>query len=224
MRAGVVSVWLGLADGLRTERRERVAPRVHVVARAEGWNPEKYAREQIRSLVRQVFGAGERSVRQIVISAVERETDVSELCQRVADALVAETGKEVAVVVSGEGGGELLEDRKLGLRQSGRMVAEGVWMLPLPVKGGTLLHQYLSEVRREFEYSIVASGPAGESGEAAAMAQFADGIILVVSAQRTRRAVALRIRQSLDAAHVRLLGTVLSEREFPVPEGIYRRL
>jgi hypothetical protein len=28
----------------------------------------------------------------------------------------------------------------------------------------------------------------------------------------------------LDAAQARILGTVLSDRSFPIPEGIYRRL
>jgi Mrp family chromosome partitioning ATPase len=84
------------------------------------------------------------------------------------------------------------------------------------------LHAYLAEVRREFEYSIVAAPPAGESNEALAMAQFADGIILVLSAMHTRRVTARKIAEVL--AQVRLLGTVLADREFPMPEGIYRRL
>jgi Mrp family chromosome partitioning ATPase len=56
------------------------------------------------------------------------------------------------------------------------------------------------------------------------MAQFADGMILVLSAQRTRRATAIKVKQTLERANVRLLGSVLSDREFPIPEGIYRRL
>lgn len=227
MRAGVMSTWLGVAHGLRTERRERTATHVHAVERAEAWNPEKYAREQIRGLVRQVFAVGERSARQVVISAAERETDVDELCLQVAEALAAETAKEVAVaaVEPAVGGfGVYDRGRRAALRDTGRRVKEGVWLLPLPGASRSLLHPYLSGVRREFEYSIVAAAPAGESGEALAMAEFADGIILVVSAQRTRRAAAMRIRELLDAAQVKLLGTVLSEREFPVPEGIYRRL
>ena len=86
------------------------------------------------------------------------------------------------------------------------------------------LHSYLGEVRREFEYSIVEAPPAGESNEATAMAQFADGIILVLSAQRTRRIAARKIKEALEEAQARLLGTVLSDRSFPIPERIYRRL
>ncbi len=54
------------------------------------------------------------------------------------------------------------------------------------------------------------------------MAHAADGIVLVVSAARTRRATALKVKNDLNG--VRLLGTVLCDREFPIPRGIYRRL
>jgi Mrp family chromosome partitioning ATPase len=56
------------------------------------------------------------------------------------------------------------------------------------------------------------------------MAQFADGIILVLSARHTRRVTACKIKETLQAAQARLLGTVLSDRVFPIPEAIYRRL
>jgi Mrp family chromosome partitioning ATPase len=56
------------------------------------------------------------------------------------------------------------------------------------------------------------------------MAQFADGIILVLSAHRTRRVVARRIKEVLEETKARVLGTVLTDRVFPIPEGIYRRL
>jgi hypothetical protein len=51
---------------------------------------------------------------------------------------------------------------------------------------------------------------------------FTLGIILVLSAKHTRRVTALKIKNALR--QVRLLGTVLSDREFPIPTSIYRRL
>ena len=80
----------------------------------------------------------------------------------------------------------------------------------------------MAELRREFEYSIVAAPASTLSSEAAEMARFADGIILVVSAQHTRRVTALKVKNALG--HLRLLGTVLSDREFPIPTSVYRRL
>ena len=56
------------------------------------------------------------------------------------------------------------------------------------------------------------------------MAEAADGVVLVVTANRTRRAVALGAAQALLAAGARVLGTVLADRTFPIPETIYRRL
>jgi Mrp family chromosome partitioning ATPase len=71
----------------------------------------------------------------------------------------------------------------------------------------------------------VIHGPAaGLSSEAALLGQLADGIILVLDAHSTRRATALKIKETLQGASSKILGTVLSERAFPVPEGIYRRL
>jgi Mrp family chromosome partitioning ATPase len=115
------------------------------------------------------------------------------------------------------------------LRRIATRVHGNLWLVPGSTRGGAgvstaSLHSYLGELRREFEYSIV-EGPAyGMSADATAMAQFADGIILVLSAQYTRRATARKIKQSLLGAQACLLGTVLIDRVFPIPQGLYRRL
>jgi Mrp family chromosome partitioning ATPase len=56
------------------------------------------------------------------------------------------------------------------------------------------------------------------------MGQLADGIILVLEAHNTRRAIARKIIETFEAAQVRVLGIVLSQRTFPLPEWMYRRL
>ena len=86
------------------------------------------------------------------------------------------------------------------------------------------LYAHIGELRREFEYSIVEAGPATDSGDVAILGQLADGVVLVLSARYTRRATAHKVKQMLDSAGVRILGTVLSDREFPIPERIYRWL
>jgi hypothetical protein len=40
----------------------------------------------------------------------------------------------------------------------------------------------------------------------------------------TRRRAALQTKRALEEAGVRLLGTVLADREFPIPQNLYRRL
>jgi hypothetical protein len=203
------------------------------------WSPENFAREQIRGLVRQVFFSNAvHTVRQIVFSALERETEVRSICRRVGETLAPEIDGRVAVVGSYPrmiSSSEMQrepapdEDESTPLRQVATRVRGNLWLIPDGARGGdsglpASWDSFLGEVRREFEYSIVQAPPAGESDEATEMAQAADGIILVLSAQRTRRATACKIKQMLEAAHANILGTVLSDRVFPIPEAIYRRL
>ena len=243
MREEVVDAgFFGSSEGTRSgaARTVEVPMRAEVKGtwRVEEWNPEDFAQEQIRGLVRRVFfGSPERVVRQVVFSAVEPETDVHRLCRLVGDALAEETTGSIAVSgnfavpVEYPGKGLTLQQEDRGgmkrLRQGAWRVQENTWLVPVERKhsvSASSLHQYLSEVRREFEYSIVAACSAAHSNQALAMAQFADGIILVLSAQHTRRATALRIKQTLEGSRARLMGTVLSDRLFPMPAALYRRL
>lgn len=207
------------------------------VPQASGWNPEDFARSQIRVLVRRVFFANvERPVRQVVFSAMDPVTDVKSICRQVGEALAQETAGSVALV--GEHPQMLRDpetdrsknpDGSTALRRSATRLQTNLWLVPASEEHGLRgtavgLHSYLGAVRREFDYSILEGPPAGESNEATSMAQFADGIILVLSAGSTRRVVARRIKEMLEAAQARVLGTVLTDRVFPIPERIYRRL
>src|SRR3954452_3038651 len=66
---------------------------------ADGWTPERFAREQVRHLVRQVFfNKAPIQIRQVVFSAVDFQTDVQRICARVGEALAEESTSDVAVV------------------------------------------------------------------------------------------------------------------------------
>ena len=96
MREGVMSAGVLFA---RSTVREKVRSEEESVPEAGGWNPEDFAREQIRGLVRQVFFSNvERRVRQVVFSALDPETDVKSICRQVGEALALETEGSVAVV------------------------------------------------------------------------------------------------------------------------------
>jgi Mrp family chromosome partitioning ATPase len=58
----------------------------------------------------------------------------------------------------------------------------------------------------------------------ASIGRASDGLVLVLTANKTRRLVAAQVRDQLTKAQVPLLGTVLAERRFPVPQGLYRSL
>jgi hypothetical protein len=236
MREGIMNTWLlSVTGGLRSASRERVSENVKTLQTGQQWNPDRFAEEQMRGLVLQVFCSAATPARQVVFSATDRETDVRSICLQAAETLAREGSGDVAVVTAPDvapPGSTHLErssdSTKNGnhlLRPTATRLQSNLWLLP-PLENRierptTTLRAYLEEVRKQFDYSIVEGSPASES---AAMAQFADGIILVISAQYTRRVTARRIRDSLSAPGARLLGTVLSDREFPMPERIYRRL
>lgn len=202
------------------------------------WNKETFADEQIRGLVRQVFSTGLKPpVQQVVFSSVEHETDVRSLCTWVGEVLAQEKSADVAVIDETEVSLERSSSRAnleahsqyqtTPIRQFAKPIHENIWSVPPRSAGPDSCHRsslcaYMAELRREFEYSIVAAPASTVSSVALEMARFADGIILVLSAQHTRRVTALKVKNALG--RVRLLGTVLSDREFPIPTSIYRRL
>ena len=227
MRAQTMSELLcGFAREAQASERDAVIVENTFIRRSAEFAVERFAAGQIRGLIRQVFTSGvSPAIRQVVFSGIDAEADVGGVCRKVGETLAAETGKDVVVITSGAPpelarGIDPFEVRKVAKHVDGKL-----WSLQLSndsshVAGSSLV-AYLKEVRREFEYSIVAAS-AGVADEAVVMGQAADGIILVLSALRTRRAAALRFREALGSS--RLLGTILTDREFPIPSAIYRRL
>jgi len=233
MSAGV----LGIEVRREADWEEHAAPRVQTIRPNRTWTPESFAREQIRGLVSQVFSLSTNpQIRQVVISAIEPEAEIRSICKRVAAILAQETGSEVGIVAAWANESVDSQERAMGaerrgsscLRESAVRIQENVWLtraqVALQQASVAAVHTYLGEIRSEFQYSILEGPCAGISNDAALLGRFADGIILVISAERTRRVTARKIKESIEAAKVRLLGVMLSDREFPIPEQIYRRL
>jgi hypothetical protein len=203
----------------------------------EEWNPEDYAHEQIRGLVRRVFLSNTPdSPRQVVFSASDVNTEVGSICDQVGRALALETSADIAIV-----GRELWADSAgqttscsmaTAIKSCARQEAVNLWhvsefdLRKFGQEPGTAQYwvHCLDKLRNEFQYTIIQAPAAATSSEAALLGQLADGIILVLGAHRTRRASARKIKETLQAAHSRILGTVLNGRRFPVPASIYRRL
>jgi len=54
--------------------------------------------------------------------------------------------------------------------------------------------------------------------------KWTDGVVLILEADRTRRDTARRIKESLAVANAKVLGVVLNNRSYPIPEPLYSRL
>lgn len=202
------------------------------------WDPQRFAEEQLRGLVRQVFSESRgMDVRQVAFSAIDSSTDVAGLCRRVGEMLATEKRVDVAIVgaffqlvpnaPSEPCSIEQADGMEDHLKETATRLGRHCWLLDSGERicsGGERLHTFLRQIRQQFDYSIVAAPAASESDVAMAMSRCADGIILIVSAQQTRRAAARTIKEKMDEAHVRLLGAILSDREFPIPHSLYCRL
>lgn len=231
-----------IPEGVQAAAGHRVSAESHLreVPRvaAAGWDLESFAEEQLRGLVRQLYLAGSKPSRQVVFAAVDSETDVSELCRQAAEALSEESygatclleadfEKPQAVPIKNS------DHRSPGLlRDQGVRISNKLWYMPAEVfvgerNGGmsaSWLRPRLAEFRLEFDHLLIQAPAASLTNQAALLARLCDGLVLVLAANSTRRAAAQKAKERLMAAHVRLLGTVLTERTFPIPRAIYERV
>jgi hypothetical protein len=230
----------GVSEGIPIE----VSREEPSAAKSGDWSLASFAEDQIRSLVQQTFLSHRKHARQIVFSAVDEETDVSSLCMSVGDTLVRQDSGTACVVESllrssmrpAPADGEVVPSnypKRFGvLRDTSQQLSNRLWFMPRSVlldgndgKFSPLwLRGRLAELRLEFDYTVLQGPAAGVHSEAALLGSLCDGLVLVVRANSTRRVAAQHARQMLHAANARLLGTVLSERTFPIPEALYKRL
>jgi len=202
------------------------------------WNPVEFAREQLRGLVRQVFSPGwPRPSQQVVFSAVTCGTNARALCISVGRILADEAPGRVCVIDAPAEQGSKAEEALraapgTALRHTSQQVSENLWAIPSASLLGhgqnllseTWLRGRLRELRREFDYSVIHAHPVTLRSDTALLGSLADGVVLVLDASLTRRVVAQRTKEILQLADATVLGTVLINRVFPIPDAIYRRL
>ena len=115
---------------------ETALPQVGVVCETSDWNPQAFAREQIRGLVQRVFFAsGSRPVRQVVFSAVGPNTDVANICDQVGRALALETRAHIAIVSREHLAGEAVQSHprcagSAAIKTWSTQMAINLWHVP----------------------------------------------------------------------------------------------
>ncbi|HEY5214675.1 MAG TPA: hypothetical protein VIJ38_16790 [Acidobacteriaceae bacterium] len=200
--------------------------------------------EEILRLIQRIFlSANGSAPRQVVLCGVDDENGSSSVCARAGRTLAANSSRPVCLVdanvrsprLSGlfgiegtnpfAGPSAPLRDRcvKIGgnLWLAGpSILADNSRVLLPPVQ----LKERLAQLRDEFEYMLIDAPATSVCGDAQLLGLVADAAILVIEANSTRRLTARNAKNSLDAAGVRLLGTVLHNRSFPIPESLYRAL
>ena len=212
---------------------------IHELVQRPALSPQASVRaDQIHALVQQLFfhqhhDHRAQPVRHVGFAAVEPSTETATLCLDVARSLAEEDTCDVGLIDAHTGSIPLQTQLKLQPANRAEptwLIAPHLWFVPreswLPnAPGQRITDQSLARLRElttEFDFSILCCAPV--SWLTPTIAQACDGLVLVLTANKTRRLVAAQIKDHLNKAQVPLLGTVLAERRFPVPQGLYQSL
>ena len=206
------------------------------------------SREKLMKLVQTVFfRPGKESRRVVVFAGAVAGTGCSSICVGAAEALAAQVDEPVCIVDSNlrlpslhlclgvenrEGLSEALLNGEPIRKYLQKLPTPNLWFLSsgrnsTPVAGVTSTSRLagrIVELRQEFRYALMDSPPINVYSDAVPLVQAADGVILVVSANSTRRDVACKAKACFENAGANVLGVVLNNRTYPVPQAIYERL
>jgi hypothetical protein len=215
-------------------------PRRDAVASSD----DRIVREQLGGLVQKLYLPGHRGGRRhIAFSSLERSGVSPWLSARIGNILAQQVSESVCLVEADRDAKLLRElvapkspetaefatplgndltirvEKNLWLCPASRFLCEDDWTPQVDV-----VRNRLSRLRREFGYLVIRAPALCLGEEAALMGQLSEGLVLVLEANVTRRVAAVCARDMLAAMGVPLLGTILDQRSFPVPESIYRRI
>lgn len=95
---------------------------------------------------------------------------------------------------------------------------------PAELLDSTQMKDLISAVRTKFEYIIIDTPPIVAVTDSGILASQADGVLLVIQAGRTQRGIVKRATEFLNQAHAKIIGHVLTNIEYHLPEYIYRYL
>lgn len=187
------------------------------------------------SLVHQLFfptAALKRT--SVLFASVDSQSKASGICEQIAIGLANYSGEMVGIVEAGDAN-DLLPLKKHPSNTARSVwqacsvpVAEHVRRIPAALlfdgqnPDASVSGDPLKHLRSAFSHFVLSA--AIHDSEMPALSRMCDGVVLVLTANTTRKQAALRAKEQLSNYGVTLLGTVLDQRTLPIPESIYRYL
>jgi capsular exopolysaccharide synthesis family protein len=216
--------------------------------RCKGLDLAGKAQQEVIKLVQRLFLLpGADAPHMVVFCGVATGDGASWTCMRAAELLASQVEASVCVVDAdlrapvlhdyfrkdnAEGLADAIRQSRPVRSFTRRLSGSNLWLLtsgsragdPQAVLTSERLPSRLAELRAAFSYVLVDAPPLNIYADAPLLGKLADGVVLVVGANSTRREVVRKAKESLDSAQVRLLGAVLNKRKFSIPESLYRLL
>ena len=208
---------------------------------------EAIAREEELKLAQRIFLPEESSPRMVLFSGFERDTGCASICVRVGKMLASQGEGSVCLVDMGfrapslheccgvpndRGLAEAITDSNPIQEFAKQLSPDNLWLIPGGQRASQVnfakvadrLRARMEELRKTFRFVIVHSGSLWLNADAMLISRWTDGVVLILEANSTRRDTARRMKESLAAANARVLGVVLNNRTYPIPETLYSRL
>ena len=211
-------------------------------------DPAAWANEEGLRLVQQIFLLQNQSSPQVVVFAgIDHGSGCSRICSSVATILAANSMKSVCLLEANFrspgipamfgttnhfGFADALHE-KGSIRTFTKLLnGENLWLLSAGALTGASpnllasdrLQERFAEIRAEFDFVIVDAPPLTMYSDAVTISQNADGLVLILEADLTRREAACAAAARLKSANVPILAAVLNKRSYPIPQSIYKRL
>lgn len=205
------------------------------------------ANDEVAKLVHRLFFHGDSShnPKAVSFSGITREDRSSWICACAARSLALQTSASVCVVDANLWVPQLHThfDSTNGIGLAAALVCDepirkfteplpngNLWLMSSGVMNRTLYthaerwRARFTELRDEFNYILINACSLARESEATLAGQLADGTVLIVEANKSRRESVRRAKDRLNSSEVCLLGAVLDQRTFPIPDFLYRKL
>lgn len=112
-----------------------------------------------------------------------------------------------------------ISDMQLDILPTGSQIQN-----PTKLLKGESLKKLMSRLNAIYSWIIIDSAPIVPFSDAFTFTDYVDGAVWVVEAGQTRREVAESARRKIELAGIKVLGVVLSKRQYHIPRIIYNRL
>lgn len=204
--------------------------------------------DEITKLIQGVFlvRRSEVAPRALAFCGVNRGVGSTWVCARTGELLAEASGATVCLIdanlrspalhrecgaANSPGFAELVRSSR-PISEYAQKIAPDVWLIgsgtPEPRTYGSLnatsLSRRFGELRSAFDFLLVDTPALNVWSDALLLGRMADGVVIVVGCDSTRRETARNAKTSLEAAQIPVLGAVLNGRTFPIPDAIYRKI
>jgi len=203
------------------------------------------AKQEIVKLVQRLF-LSPQGVRRVVFAGTETGCGCSWMLSRVAEELASQGRGTVCVVDCnlrspglhqqfGMQNHHGLSDALMGpgpIREYVHRWSRNLWMVScggspengVNMLGSERMRARMAELRMTFDFVLIDAAPLSTCNDAIVLGALNDGVVLTLKANSSRRETARNALHELQTANVRVLGAVLNQRTFPIPESLYKKL